>query len=184
MATVLTILPEGFEEIEAITPIDLWRRAGLTVKVAALGANKKVTGKNGITVIADQLLGAVPPEATFDLLFLPGGPGVKHLRASPEVRELLGRQFAAGRRIAAICAAPLVLHDAGLLSGRRYTAHPTTETELSAVIATEYVVTDGPLTTSRGAGTALPFGLSLIEQLLSEEKAKEIGLSICAKSLS
>ncbi len=184
MATVLTILPEGFEEIEAITPIDLWRRAGLSVKTAALGSHAKVTGRSGITVVADMILGAVPPERTFDLLFLPGGPGVCRLRASPEVRDLVGRQVAADRRIAAICAAPLVLHDCGLLGGRRYTAHPSTETELTAIIAEKDVVVDGRITTSRGAGTALTFGLNLIQQLVGEAKAEEIRLSICAKSLS
>lgn len=180
MATVLTILPEGFEEIEAVTPIDIWRRAGLTVKIAAVGAKTKVTGRNGITLIADQLLSAVAPETTFDLLFLPGGPGVSQLRASPEVRELLGRQFAAGRRIAAICAAPLVLHDAGLLNGRRYTAHPSTETELNAILADEAVVTDGPITTSRGAGTALPFAAETLRLLKGAEVAQQIMVSICA----
>lgn len=180
MATVLTILPEGFEEIEAVTPIDLWRRAGLTVKVAALGSRLKVTGRNGITLIADQTLAAVPPDATFDLLFLPGGPGVSRLRASPEVRDILGRQFSAGRRIAAICAAPLVLHDAGLLSGRRYTAHPSTETELSSLIAAEAVITDGLLTTSRGAGTALPFALEALRLLTDAETVEKIKVSICA----
>ncbi len=184
MATVLTILPEGFEEIEAVTPIDVWRRGGLKVKVAALGSSLKVTGRNGITVIADQLLGAVAPETTFDLLFLPGGPGVNHLRASPEVREIVGRQFAANRRIAAICAAPLVLHDCGLLTGRRYTAHPSTETELTSVLAGENVVTDGSITTSRGAGTALPFALETLRLLTDSETAEKVRVSICAQDRS
>ena len=179
MATVLTILPEGFEEIEAITPIDLWRRAKITVRIASLGSKLKVTGRNGITVVADQLLSAVAPEAVFDLLFLPGGPGVAHLRASPEVREIIGRQYAAGRDIAAICAAPLVLHDAGLLAGRRYTAHPSAETELTEILADEKVVEDGSLITSRGAGTAMAFGLRTLARLTNETTAQSVAESIC-----
>lgn len=179
MATVLTILPEGFEELEAVAPIDVWRRAELKVTVAALGAHRDVLGRNGMTLRADTTLGHVGPEAVYDVLFLPGGPGVSHLRASPEVLELVGRHVMADKWIAAICAAPLVLKDAGLLAGRRYTAHPTTSTELPEAIETEPVVIDGKIITSRGAGTALALGLSVIEQLRGAEKAQEVGLSIC-----
>jgi len=184
MASILTILPEGFEELEAVAPIDLWRRADHRVTVASLGTKRNVTGRSGIVLQADTNLGSISPEATFDLLFLPGGPGVENLRSSPEVREILGRQIAAGKLIAAICAAPLVLKDAGLLVGRRYTAHPTTDTELGEIIASESVVVDGGIITSRGAGTALNFALKVIELLDGEEKAQKIGLSICAESPS
>lgn len=184
MATILTILPEGFEELEAIAPIDLWRRAGFKVSVKSLGSRKLVTGKNGIVVQAESALGAVGPDTVFDVLFLPGGPGVEHLRNSPEVREIIGQQVAAGKMVAAICAAPLVLKDAGLLVGRRYTAHPTTETELSEIISDENVVVDGNIVTSRGAGTAVEFGLKVIELLTDAESAQKIGLSICAEGAS
>jgi len=184
MATVLTILPEGFEELEATAPVDLWRRAGFHVTVAALGSRREVTGRNKITVVADKILGAIGPEAVFDVLFLPGGPGVPHLRESPEIREILGRQFAADKWTAAICAAPLVLKDAGLLSGRKYTAHPSTATELPEADAKSNVVVDGKIVTSRGAGTAVEFGLAVIELLEGKEKSDEIALSICAKGPS
>src|SRR4051812_42333741 len=121
MPTVLVILAEGFEEIEAITPIDVLRRAGATVTAAALVDGIHTTGRNGITMHADVPLSAVM-ERDFDCIFLPGGPGVKNLRADPRVRQIVLRHHAAGRWIAAICAAPTVLHDAGLLSGKRYTA--------------------------------------------------------------
>ncbi len=184
MATILTILPEGFEELEAVAPIDLWRRAGFKVILASLGSRKLVTGKNRIAIEAETTVGGVPPEATYDVLFLPGGPGVEHLRSSPEVREIIGRQVAAGKFIAAICAAPLVLKDAGLLVGRRYTAHPSTETELNEIIAEEPVVVHGGVVTSRGAGTAIEMALRIIELLKDAEKASEIALSICAKTAS
>lgn len=184
MATILVILPEGFEELEAVAPIDLWRRAGFKVTLASLSSKRRVTGKNGIVLEAEKSLAGISPEVTFDLLFLPGGPGVDHLRASPEVREILGRQFVADKWIAAICAAPLVLKDAGLLVDRRYTAHPSAETELGEIIADEAVVIDGKIITSRGAGTAVRLGLEVITQLAGAETAQKISLSICAETAS
>lgn len=179
MPTVLAILAEGFEEIEATTPIDLLRRAGAEVVVAALAEGIHVTGRTGITLHADTTLAAVG-QRTFDCVFLPGGPGVKHLRADPRVRERVQQQHQAGRWLAAICAAPTVLHDAGLLGGRRYTAHFSVATELPARLADERVVVDGRIVTSRGAGTALDFGLKVVELLFSPEKAAEIARSVCA----
>jgi 4-methyl-5(b-hydroxyethyl)-thiazole monophosphate biosynthesis len=165
MANVLVLLPAGFEEVEAVTPVDLLRRAGHSVKLAALGDELTVKGRNGILLRADTLLGRVDPNAAYQLLLLPGGPGVAALRSSPDVREVLGRHVMADAWIAAICAAPLVLHDAGLLSGRHYTAHPSTATELTTIDASARVVVDGRIVTSRGAGTALDFGLKLVELL-------------------
>ena len=179
MPTVLAILAEEFEEIEATTPIDLLRRAGVEVTIASLVEGIHVTGRSGITLHADTTLTSVAAR-TFDCLLLPGGPGVKHLRADPRVRELVLRQHQAGRWIAAICAAPTVLHDAGLLTGRRYTAHFSVAGELPEILANERVVVDGHLVTSRGAGTALDFGLKLVELLCSVDKAAEIGRSVCA----
>lgn len=179
MPTVLTILPEGFEELEAVAPIDVLRRAGCTVTVAALGPDLHVTGRNAITLRADTSLDALPADAApFDCLFLPGGPGVAALRASPAVRDLVARHHAAGKLLAAICAAPAVLHDAGLLAGRRYTAHPSVAAELPAILGDERVVRDGHIFTSRGAGTALDFGLALVAALVSPEKAAEIHSAI------
>jgi 4-methyl-5(b-hydroxyethyl)-thiazole monophosphate biosynthesis len=181
MPTVLAILPEGFEELEAVAPIDVLRRAGCSVTVAALGPGIHVTGRNGITVHADAALDSLPADAApFDCLFLPGGPGVQHLRASPLVRTLVARHHAAGKLLAAICAAPTVLHDAGLLVGRRYTAHPSVASELTAILSDERVVRDGHILTSRGAGTALDFGLALVAALVSPEKSAEIHAAIRA----
>jgi 4-methyl-5(b-hydroxyethyl)-thiazole monophosphate biosynthesis len=105
---------------------------------------------------------------------------VKHLRADSRVRALVLRQHAAQRWLAAICAAPAVLHDAGLLGGRRYTAHFSVANELKEILAGERVVVDGHLLTSRGAGTALDFGLLLVEKLFSAEKAREVAHAIAA----
>jgi 4-methyl-5(b-hydroxyethyl)-thiazole monophosphate biosynthesis len=178
MPTILTIIAEGFEEVEAITPIDLLRRAGAQVTIAALEV-MHVTGRCGVTIHADATLASVANQ-DFDCVFLPGGPGVKHLRATPLVREVLLRHSKAGRWIAAICAAPTVLHDAGLLAGHRYTAHFSVANELPDILADQRVVTDGRLLTSRGAGTALDFGLLLVEKLFSPEKSAEVARSICA----
>ena len=113
MPTVLTILAEGFEEVEAITPIDLLRRAGAEVTLAAIGDGIHVTGRNGLTMHADTMLGTVET-LEFDCIFLPGGPGVKHLRDDPRVRAIVSRHANAGQWVSAICAAPTVLHDVGL----------------------------------------------------------------------
>lgn len=178
MPTVLVPLADGFEEIEAFAPVDLLRRAGVEVVTAALGDGIHVTGRSGLTAHADTTLAAVLAR-DFDLVFLPGGAGVKHLRADPRVRDLVLRQHAAGRWLAAICAAPTVLHDCGLLAGRRYTAHFSVAEELPDILATEKVVTGDKITTSRGAGTAIDFGLHLIALLVSPEKSSEISKAIC-----
>ena len=179
MPIILALLPEGFEELEAVAPIDLLRRAGVEVTVASLGETIHVTGRNGITLHADTTLTAVG-DRLFDLLFLPGGPGVKLLRADPRVRATVLAHHAAGRWLAAICAAPTVINDAGLLAGHRYTAHFSVAEELQAILSDERTVTDGRLLTSRGAGTAIEFGLLLVEKLISPEKSCEIAQSICS----
>ena len=183
MPTVLALLPDGFEELEAVAPIDVLRRAGGTVTVAALGPIRRVVGRNQIALEADTTLADLTADNAaplFDCLLLPGGPGVAQLRASPAVRALVERHHAAGKLLAAICAAPTVLHDAGLLAGRRYTAHPSVAHELPAILGDERVVRDGLLLTSRGAGTALDFGLALVSALVSPEKSAEIAASIRA----
>ena len=176
--TVLVLLADGFEEIEAFAPIDLLRRADVEVTVASLSENRHATGRSGVTAHADAALSAVA-DNLFDLVFLPGGAGVKNLRADPRVREVVMRHHAAGRWIAAICAAPTALNDYGLLDGKRYTAHFSVANELSQILANERIVTDGKLTTSRGAGTAIEFGLHLAAVLTSPAKSAEIGKAIC-----
>ena len=180
MASILTLLPEGFEEIEAITPIDLWRRAGLTVTTAALADTIHVTGRSGLTLHADTPLAAVPADAAFDALFLPGGPGVKHLRTDARVRARVQALAVGEGWLLAICAAPTVLFDAGVLEGKRYTAHFSVASELPQLEAKERVVVDGRVITSRGAGTALDFALMVIRQMLGGAEADKVAVSICA----
>jgi 4-methyl-5(b-hydroxyethyl)-thiazole monophosphate biosynthesis len=179
MPTVLVVLAEGFEEIEATAPIDLLRRGGAEVTVASLAEGIHVTGRMGITLHADTPLSTVGNKE-FDCVLLPGGPGTKHLRADPRVRSIVTQQQARGQWLAAICAAPTVLNDAGLLAGRRYTAHFSVASELPNILSNERVVCDGRLVTSRGAGTAIEFGLALVEKLFSAEKSREVAASICA----
>ena len=178
MPTVLVILADGFEEIEALAPVDLLRRAGVEVTTASLPDSRHVTGRNGVTVHADTAFSLLGTQL-FDLLFLPGGPGVKNLRADPRVAEVVRRHHADNRWLAAICAGPTVLLDCGLLAGRRYTAHYSVAGELPDILADERVVTDGKITTSRGAGTAMEFGLHLVGLLTSPAKAAEISKAIC-----
>ena len=177
MPTVLAILAEGFEEIEATAPIDLLRRAEVEVTVAVLEPGIHVTGRSGLTMHGDTSLAAVETQ-TYDCVFLPGGPGVKNLRADPRVAQVVKRHYEAGKWIAAICAAPTVLQDAGILAGHRYTAHFSVASELPE-ISGDRVVADGRILTSRGAGTAVDFGLFLIEKLISAARSAEIGRSIC-----
>ena len=167
MTRVLVPLAEGFEEIEAVTVVDLLRRAGVEVRTAALGA-LSVTGSHGITVQADMALDAARA-FDFDMIVLPGGmPGADHLKKDARVTALLRQFSAAGRYTAAICAAPSVLAHAGLLEGRAATSFPGFLDAGSAPgirLRQDAVVIDGKVVTSRGAGTAMDFGLALVEVL-------------------
>lgn len=162
MKRVLVPLAEGFEELEAVTVIDILRRAGIEVVVASL-AGSPVTGSHGIRIAADTPLAAVV-EQDFDMIALPGGmPGAEHLRNDPRVADFVRRLHGRGRPIAAICAAPMVLAAAGVLAGRRATSYPGFLGEASTG---EAVVVDGNVITSRGPGTALDFALTLVEALM------------------
>lgn len=180
MKRVLCLLIDGFEEIETITPVDLLRRAGAEVVLASLNDGIHVTGAWETTLHADAKLEEALNSGPFDLLLIPGGPGVKALRADGRAAELARRFAAEAKPVAAICAAPGVLADAGLLAGRRFTAHHAMHAELTQALANERVVQDGGIITSRGAGAALDFGLALVALLYGSEKAEEITRSIMA----
>lgn len=173
----LIILHSGFEEIEAVTPIDLLTRAGVTVVQTALDEMLQVTGKNGITLQASHHLDDVVSEP-FDAVILPGGPGIQEIRNHPIICKLFEQQKAADRIIGCICAAPLLLLDAGLLENLRYTCYPAMRNELPHALA-EDVVEDGSIITSRGAGTATEFSLQLIRALINEAAANKVAESIC-----
>ena len=179
--TVLTLLADGFEEIEATAPIDLLRRAEAEVTVASCSDSLDVTGRSTITLRADTLLSHIPEPLAFDLLVLPGGPAVFELRKRPEIIDLIGDFADTDKPIGAICAAPLLLLDAGVMtSNSTCTAHGSTEEEIPQLSKSKAVVQDGKIITSRGAGTAVEFGLSLIQELFGQEKANEIRASIHA----
>lgn len=180
MKRVLVLLIDGFEEIETITPLDLLRRAGAEVVLASLGEGIHLTGAWKTVIHADARLADALASGPFDLLVIPGGPGVKALRADGRAADV-AKQFAlVDKPIAAICAAPTVLADAGLLEGRLYTAHDSTYGELKHALAEQRVVQDENIVTSRGAGTAVDFGLALVKLLYGQEKADEVARRIMA----
>jgi 4-methyl-5(b-hydroxyethyl)-thiazole monophosphate biosynthesis len=172
----LCIIADGFEEIEAITPVDLLRRAGVEVVISGL-KSLQVTGRSGITILVDATLDQ-NFGTDFDLLLLPGGPAVPVLREDGRAAALAGKFAAAGKWLAAICAAPTILHDAGLLTGRNFTAHDSTLDELPTADLSQAVIQDGQIITSRGAGTALAFGLKLVEVLCGATARNKVAQAI------
>lgn len=177
MKRVLCLLENGFEEIEAIAPVDLLRRADVEVVMAGVSV-MEVTGKCGIRIHAEAWLTDLSEEG-FDALFLPGGPAVIELRKNVEVIALIRAFHEKGKPIAAICAAPLLLKDAGLLENANFTAHFSTRGELPDLLDVR-VVHCGQLLTSRGAGTAIEFGLAFVALLAGEEAAAQVSKSIMA----
>jgi len=164
MPTVLVPLFTGFEEIEAITIIDVLRRADIEVITASLD-ELTVMGAHAIAIIADKLLDQVESH-TFDAIVLPGGAGTFRLREDPRIAQMLIAHTHAQKLVAAICAAPTVLSGAGLLKDKRATSFPAVKTQLQVGEYLEIpVVVDGNLVTSRGAGTAMVFALKLVEIL-------------------
>lgn len=174
MKRVLVPLAEGFEELEAVTIIDILRRAGLEVVVASL-ATSPVTGAHGIRLAADTPLAALA-EQEFDMIALPGGmPGAEHLKKDARVAGIIRRLHASGRPVAAICAAPMVLAAAGALEGRRATSYPGfLEDAAGATVVNEAVVADRGVITSRGPGTALDFALTLVAELLGPAMRQQV----------
>ncbi len=176
MSRVCIFLADGFEEIEGLTVADILRRAGVEVSTVSVTGNLAVMGSHKIQVQADVLLEELDTGDT-ELLVLPGGmPGTVHLGECAPLTKLL-KEFAADstKKVAAICAAPSILGDLGILIGKKATCHPGFEERLKgAEFVAERVVVDGNVTTSRGMGTAIAFGLSLVSQLVSEEKSEEI----------
>jgi 4-methyl-5(b-hydroxyethyl)-thiazole monophosphate biosynthesis len=176
MATVLVPLAPGFEELEAVTVIDLLRRAGVEVVAAGL-APGPVRGARGTVLVPDATLDAALAR-DYDMVVLPGGePGATNLQQDARVQALLKRMSATGKRTAAVCAAPRALAAAGLLDGRRATCYPGAidpATFPRVRLEDLAVVTDGKVTTSRGPGTAMDFALELIRLLAGEPKRAEV----------
>lgn len=179
--SALVLIAPGFEEIEAIVPIDLLRRADSLVTLASCSDTLVVTGRSNITLHTDCLLTEISDPFSFDLLIIPGGPAIVDLRNRTEILNLIRKFASMGKLIGAICAAPLLLLDAGLITKESpCTAHGSTVEELPQLSQNEPVVQNGQLITSRGAGTSVEFGLSLINCLFGPEKVCEIRSSIHA----
>ncbi len=176
MATVLVPLAQGCEELEAITIIDLLRRAGIEVVTAGLD-DQPVRAARGTMLIPDSSLSQVLTHS-FDMIVLPGGlPGADHLNNDPRIHQLLKSMAAEQKYTAAICAAPKVLASAGLLQGRRATSYPGAipDADLVGVQYLELpVVCDDKIITSRGPGTAMDFALELVEKLVGRGKREEV----------
>ncbi|HLV65872.1 MAG TPA: DJ-1 family glyoxalase III [Polyangiaceae bacterium] len=171
MASALVVLAEGFEEIEAVTIVDVLRRAGVAVTLAGL-AEGPVRGAHDIIVAADTTLDAVANDP-FDAVVLPGGgPGTRRLREDARVLALVRRFAAEGKLIAAICAAPTVLDAAGVLRDKTATCYPGSALPTARFVE-DRVVEHENVVTSRGPGTAIDFALALVARLVSAEAARE-----------
>ena len=182
MRHVSVFLADGFEEIEGLTVVDLLRRAGVDTDTVSVTGSLCIHGAHGIDVKADSLFEDKDFEET-DMLVLPGGmPGTIHLGEHKGLISLLKEFYAAGKYIAAICAAPGILGTLGFLEGRKACSYPSKEDALTgAFVVKEPVAADGHIITSRGAGTAIPFALALITELCGREKADEVRDSIVYK---
>ena len=181
----LCVLATGFEEMETVAPIDILRRASIDVTVAALSTELTVKGRNGMFMVADTDLDSALAKGDYDCVIIPGGPpavpSVGTLASDGRVVNLLKSQMSSGRLVSAICAAPSVLMHAGVLEGKKYTAHFSVRDAVPAMDKTQAVVVDSNLVTSQGAGTATEFALALVEQLVDKKTADDIAASICWK---
>ena len=176
------LLADGFEEIEAVTPVDVLRRAGVEVVLVGI-SGLSVKGSRGVVYAADEFIADLGGE--FGLVALPGGmPGAKNLGESAEARSLAEKTAAAGGLVAAICAAPaMALAPWGLLDGKRATCYPGFEKHFSSrtAFSPERVVVDGNIVTSRGPGTALEFSLRLVELASGEEAMRRLSVDMLAR---
>lgn len=175
MKTVYVFLADGFEEVEALTPIDVLRRAGLQVVTVSVMESQLVMGAHGVPVMADALFADIDPTGA-DMLLLPGGmPGAANLDAHPGLSELILAYAAQDKPLAAICAAPLVYGNRGLLSGKKATCYPGFENYLQGAEYTGALVEqDGTFITAKGPGAAMDFAFAIVEQFCGPEKVQEL----------
>ncbi len=178
---IYVFLADGFEETEALVPVDMLRRLGCDVKTVGV-SGRRVTGSHGISVEADLEEKDVETDS-MEMVILPGGiPGTLNLEKSPIVRAAVEAAAESGAYIAAICAAPSILGHLGLLEGKKATCYPSFASELKgAEYVEEAVVVSGKIITGRGAGAALPFALQLGETLCGKEASEKLAKAICAE---
>ncbi len=174
---IVVFLANGFEEIEALSTVDVLRRAGLSVRTVGVGGHT-IAGAHGITVQADVADSEpLPAYEELDAVVLPGGlPGTTNLAASAVVTQYVTEAAARGKLVCAICAAPSVLGNLGLLRSKRATCYPGYESQLlGATVSGESVAVDEGVVTAKGAGVTVEFALAIVSSLISPEKAREIG---------
>jgi len=178
---VLIPLAQGCEELEAVTLIDLLRRADITVITASLTEQRQIKASRGVQLVADLALEDIMFD-DFDMVVLPGGqPGTDHLNDDPRIHAILKRLVQADKAIAAICAAPLVLANAGLLEGKSATSYPgvlKADEWPNISLKNDAVVIDGKVLTSKGPGTAIDFALAIIEYLTSKATRLNVEVGI------
>jgi 4-methyl-5(b-hydroxyethyl)-thiazole monophosphate biosynthesis len=181
---IYVFLADGFEEIEALAPVDILRRAGKQVQTVGVG-KREITGRSNIKVIADIEVSEIKLGDDLEMIILPGGmPGTTNLEASLEVRKTISFCYDNDIFIAAICAAPSILGKMGLLKDKRATCYPGFEKFLEgAKVCNAGVVADGKLITANGAGKSIAFALKLAEVLCGGDKANEISRSVCYEEI-
>lgn len=179
MANVFAFLADGSEEVESLAVLDVLVRAGIEVKLISITGNKEVVTSHNVHIVTDELFEEADCKSA-DVLFIPGGlPGTTNMMAHEGLCKALTEAAEDGRRVAAICAAPSVLGQLGLLKGKKATCYPGFEDKLTGAEYTRTgVVTDGNITTARGLGYGLDLGLELVALLDSKEKAAQIKAAI------
>jgi 4-methyl-5(b-hydroxyethyl)-thiazole monophosphate biosynthesis len=167
---ICVIFSDGFEEIELIVPVDICRRCEIATTLVSAGASAKVTGAHGVKLEADCTISSVNA-GEFDALLLPGGPGAFTLKDDRATLDTVAAFHSAGKLICAICAAPLILKNAGAIGGERFCAHPCTYSELDGADQTAAVVVGKNLITGKGPGAAAKFAFAIVERLLGKDVA-------------
>ena len=175
MKNIFVFLAEGFEEIEALTPVDVLKRAGLSVQTVSVMDEQVVAGAHGVPVLADKMFAEINPEDA-EMILLPGGlPGATNLDAHEGLSQLILDFAEADKPLAAICAAPLVLGNRGLLQGKKATCYPGFETYLQGAEYTAALVEkDGNIITGKGPGAAMEFALAIVEKYCGMDKVNEL----------
>lgn len=179
MSRTAIFFATGYEEIEALTVVDILRRAGEEITMVSVTDERSVTSSHGVEVTMDKVLSEVNFDET-DVIVLPGGmPGTKNLEACAALMEQVDAFVQAGKTVAAVCAAPSILGHRGHLKGKKACSFPTMESQLEgADVKQEPAVIDGNIITGRGMGAAIPFGLAILEKLQGKEAADAMGKSI------
>jgi len=182
MKRAFIFLADGFEELEAIAPIDILRRADIPVVTVSVSDSRMVTGAHNLTLMADQLFSETDFSDNAMLILPGGGVGTKNLAAHKPLNELLLRQFEKNKNLAAICAAPSVFGNLGFLAGKEAVCYPGYEEKLvGAVLSDKSVVKSDNIITAKGAGVAIPFALKIVETLKGSELAHEIAKQIISE---